>query len=114
MSQQPTSPTGTAPQPGSQQGAPKKNGCMGCLGFVGLFFVVFTIANMAGCEWTKTNDAANSASKPSQDPSLRHIGPRGAVAGYDNRGRTTRLPPGTAVRASSLSDLENRIIFPFH
>lgn len=76
---------------------------MGCLAFAGLFFVVFTIANIAGCDWTKTKDAGTTGSQPSKDPSLRYIGPRGAVAGYDNHGRTTRLPPGTAVRASGSS-----------
>ena len=53
-----------APQSRGQQPAPKKNGCMGCLAFAGLFFVVFTIANMAGCEWTKTNDAGTTSSSP--------------------------------------------------
>ena len=105
MSNQPTSASVTTPQPGNQQprqpGA--KSGCIGCLGFGALFFVVFCIADIAGCNWTKTNDAATGTSKPSQDPSLRLIGPRGAVAGYDNYGRTTRLPPGTAVRATGQS-----------
>jgi len=37
---------------------------------------------------------------------MRRVGPLGAVVGYDNYGRPTRLPPGTKVRAtrSSYSD----------
>jgi hypothetical protein len=81
-------------------------GCMGCLVLGGLFFVVFTIANIAGCEWTRTNEAGSTSSQSPKDPSLRYIGPRGAVAGYDNHGRTTRLPPGTAVRATGTSYMD--------
>jgi hypothetical protein len=102
----------TAAQPPSALPSPSPNqpfankltgskGCVGCLAFAGLFFVVFTIANIAGCEWTKTNDAGSTtSSQPPKDPSLRYIGARGAVAGYDNYGRANRLPPGTAVRAT--------------
>jgi hypothetical protein len=79
---------------------------MGCLGFVALWIVVFWIADYSGCEWTKTNDAGTTSSQPPKDPSLRHVGPRGAVAGYDNHGRTTRLPPGTAVRATGTSYMD--------
>ena len=78
---------------------------MGCLGFGVLFFVVFCIADIAGCNRTKTTtDSATTANtSPAKDPSLRYVGPRGAVAGYDNYGRTTRLPPGTALRATGQS-----------
>ena len=52
-------------------------------------------ALLAGC-----GDSSPAAiSRPSQDPSLRYIGPRGAVVVIDNHGRTKRLPPGTGVRA---------------
>ena len=103
MSTQPTPATGPPLPPGSQPHQPgAKNGCMGCLGFGVLFFVVFCIADIAGCNWTKTTtDSATTANtSPAKDPSLRYIGPGGAVAGHDNYGHTTRLPPGTAVRAS--------------
>lgn len=97
-----------AAQPGNQQprqsGA--KNGYMGCLGFGVLFFIVFWIADIAGCEWTKTNNAGTTSSLPAKDPGLRHIGPGGAVAGYDNYGRTTRLLPGTAVRATGTAYMD--------
>jgi len=53
------------------------------------------IALLAGCGGS--SPAVNSTT--SQEPGLRHIGPRGAVAVVDNYGRTKRLPPGTAVRA---------------
>jgi hypothetical protein len=63
------------------------------------FVVVFWIADYAGCEWTKTNDAVTANVSP-KDPSLRYVGPLGAVVGYDNYGGETRLQPGTAVRLS--------------
>lgn len=60
----------------------------------------------AGCDWTKTTDTGSACSQTSKDPSLRYIGPRGAVAGYDNHSRTTRLTPGTAVRADGGSYMD--------
>jgi hypothetical protein len=79
---------------------------MGCLGFVALWILVFWIADYAGCHWTKSGSGPDSATTPAKDPSLRHVGPRGAVAGYDNHGRTTRLSPGTAVRATGTSYMD--------
>jgi hypothetical protein len=110
MNDQSTPFAGNSPPPIQAQPSPTKvsgsKGCMGCLVFAGLFFVVFTIANIAGCEWTKTNNAGSISSQAPKDPSLRYVGPRGAVAGYDNNGRTTRLPPGTAVRATGTSYMD--------
>ncbi|MEO8426542.1 MAG: hypothetical protein ABI651_05445 [Verrucomicrobiota bacterium] len=64
----------------------KRTNCL----LLGLAF----LALVAGCGGS--NPAANN--RPSQDPSLRYIGPRGAVAVIDNYGHTKRLPPGTAIR----------------
>ena len=61
-----------------------------------LAFGLTCVALLAGCGGGSSPVAI---SKPSQDPSLRYIGPRGAVAVVDNLGHTKRLPPGTAVRA---------------
>jgi hypothetical protein len=79
---------------------------MGCLGFVALFILVFWIADYAGCDWTKSGGGPASATAPAKDPSLRYIGPRGAVAGYDNYDLANRLPPGTAVRATGGSYMD--------
>ena len=54
------------------------------------------VALLAGCGGGSSPVAISTSS---QDPSLRYIGPRGAVAVVDNLGHTKRLPPGTPVRA---------------
>lgn len=53
------------------------------------------VALLAGCG----GGSPAAISRPSQDSSLRYIGPRGAIAVVDNLGHTKRLPPGTPVRA---------------
>jgi len=61
-----------------------------------LAFSLTCLALLAGCGG---GSGPAAVSRSSQDPSLRYIGPRGAVAVVDNLGHTKRLPPGTAVRA---------------
>jgi hypothetical protein len=60
-----------------------------------LAFGLACVSLLAGCG----GSGPAAVSRPSQDPSLRYIGPRGAVAVVDNLGHTKRLPPGTPVRA---------------
>ena len=60
-----------------------------------LGFTLTCVALLGGCG--RAGPAA--IRKPSQDHSLRYIGPRGAVAVVDNLGHTKHLPPGTPVRA---------------
>jgi hypothetical protein len=78
-------------------------GCVGCAGLMGLFVLVFWLADYAGCAWTKSGTDTDAYRKSPRDPTVRYVGPGGAVAGFDNYGRTTRLPPGTAVRATNTS-----------
>ena len=60
-----------------------------------MVFGLACVALLAGCGASSPPEIG----RPSHDPSLRYIGPRGAVAVVDNYGHTKRLPPGTPVRA---------------
>lgn len=76
-----------------------KQGCLGCLGVVILCGLIGGIADEVGC-----NDSSNKGSIGAPiNPNIRHIGPNGAVFGYDNHGRTSRLSPGTTVRRTNTS-----------
>lgn len=94
----------TAPPQGTPTTQPKQpgKGCAGCLGIIVLCFIIGFIADIAGCNPT----TETQTNKPARDPNLRYVGSRGAVAGYDNHGRTTRLAPGTALRAAGGSYMD--------
>ena len=86
-------PTGTTPK--------TARGCSGCLALIVMFPVVFWIVDFAGCGWTRDGTPeATVNGRPVSKHDVRYVGPLGAVVGYDNYGRPTRLAPGTAVRGT--------------
>jgi hypothetical protein len=101
MSDQSPQTQGDNPRSGQTPQATK--GCSGCLALLVIFPIVFWIADFAGCGWTGDGTPQPGVSGRSAEPGMRRVGPRGAVVGYDQYGRPTRLPPGTAVRASGSS-----------
>ena len=67
-----------------------------------MFSGVFWIADFTGCGWTREGAHETTVSgRPTTDPGIRRVGPLGAVVGYDNYGRATRLPAGTAVQVTA-------------
>ena len=72
----------------------------GWVGWVVAFYAIFWISDHAGCQWTNPDTKASTNGRSTAEPGTRRVGPLGAVVGYDNYGRPTRLPPGTAVQAT--------------
>jgi hypothetical protein len=99
MSEQ--SPQEQEGNPASEPTPKAAKGCSGCLSLIVIFPIVFWIADFAGCGWTRDGTPkATVNGRSTADPGTRHVGPLGAVVGYDNYGRPTLLPPGTTVRAT--------------
>ncbi len=114
---QPSPPPRSAFQPGGQQPQqpPAKSGFDGgiqlSIFFVGLIAsVAFCITQIVGSDWTKTgDDSASQSDKSPKNPSVRRVGARGAIAGQNQHGGTTRLRPGTTVRSTGSTYGSQRI-----
>ena len=93
MSEKPaTAPPNYSRQPQERHGSKEY---ARCLSIIILLPIIAWMAGVAGCSKTEETPQPRTSSV---DPNIRYIGSRGAVAGYDNHGRTTRLAPGTSVR----------------